>query len=86
MARVFNYERAATILAEAAFSSDETLLKKYKITSSTLGRYRARLSTDPKMREFVAIKKAVLEREWASELVPAIQAAIDFLRRAASSV
>lgn len=85
MARVFNYELAATILAESAFADDQTVLRRYEITHRTLQRYRRRMTYDPKLSQIVVRKKQALEREWASELAPAIREAIRFLRRAASS-
>lgn len=83
MARVFNYERAATVLAETAFTDEATVLQRYRISSMTLSRYRKRMQTDPKLLQFVVTKKAALEREWANELAPAIREAIRFLQRAA---
>lgn len=83
MARIFNYERAATVLAETAFTDEATVLQRYGISSMTLSRYRKRLQTDHKLLEFVSLKKSSLEREWASELAPAIREAIRFLQRAA---
>lgn len=83
MARVFNYERAATVLAETAFMDEATVLQRYGISSMTLSRYRKRMQSDPNLLQFVIAKKAALEREWANELAPAIREAIRFLQRAA---
>lgn len=83
MARAFNYERAATILAEAAFVDEQKILQRYKITQRTLYNYRQRLHHDPKLSEFFVQKKSVLEREWSNELAPAIREAIRFLQQAA---
>jgi len=79
----FNYERAATALAEAAFTDDLTASQRHGVSLRTLERYRSRLRTDEKLAAFVAAKKAALEREWASSLAPAIREAIRFLQRAA---
>lgn len=79
----FDYERAATILAETAFSDDQVVCRKYGITDRTLRRYRERLLTDPRLSAFVREKQAALAERWADELGPAIGAAVRFLRQAA---
>lgn len=81
----FDYELAATVLAEAAFSDDETVLRRHGISPRTLRRYRERLHSDSRLAAFVQEKKSILEREWADEIAPAIRAAVGFLRRAAST-
>lgn len=83
MPKSLNYERAATVLAEAAFTNDPTASQRHGISLRTLERYRSRLRTDEKLAAFVAAKKVALEREWANELAPAIREAIHFLQRAA---
>lgn len=83
MPQVFRYELAAQILAEAAVLGDHDTVRRHGISLRTLQRYRQRLAKDPKLAESVARKKAVLEREWATELAPAIRQTILFLRRAA---
>jgi hypothetical protein len=80
----FNYERAATVLAEATFADDATVLRRHGLTSRTLQRYRKRLQTDSKLSQLVALKKAALVREWAEELAPAVRDTIRFLQRAAT--
>jgi len=81
----FDYERAATILAEAAFSDDQSVCQRHGITDRTLRRYRARLLSDPRLSTFVREKQARLAEQWAHELAPAIGAAVRFLRQAAQS-
>lgn len=81
----FDYELAATVLAESCFSDDKTVLDKYEISPRTLRRWRERLHSDSHLAAFVQGKKAAIETAWASELSPAIRAGVDFLRRAAST-
>ncbi len=83
MPQVFKYERAAQILAEAAVLGDKEAIARHGVALRTLQRYRRRLSEDEKLARLVAEKKAVLEREWASELAPAIREGIRFLQKAA---
>lgn len=79
-----NYERAATILVEAAFSNDKTAAEKYGVTTRTVQRYRDRLETDDELALLVAIKKQRFEDGWADELSGAIRSSIRFLQRAAN--
>ncbi len=79
----FDYQRAAAILAEAAFSDDRSVCQKYGITDRTLRRYRARMMNDPRLSAIVREKQARLTEKWADELGPAIGAAVRFLKRAA---
>lgn len=81
----FDYERAAVILAEAAFSDDRTVCQRHGITDRTLRRYRKRMLSDPRLSTFVREKQARLTEQWTHELAPAIGAAIRFLKQAAQS-
>ena len=78
----FDYDRASRVLAAAAFSDDTTATRDEGITTRTLQRYRKRLAEDPVLSQLVAQKKAVLEREWAHKIAPALRSALDFLARA----
>jgi len=77
-------ERMARVIAESMYHGDRVVAERYGISLRTLQRYRRRYADgDPDLAALVAQKKAALEREWASELAPAIREAIDYLRRAA---
>jgi hypothetical protein len=78
-----NYERAATILVEAAYFGDKQAADRYGVSVRTVERYRARMDEDDELSAFVAIKKQKFEDEWADELPGAIRASIRFLGRAA---
>jgi len=79
----FNYDLAATVLVEAAYSGDNVAAQKYGKSVRTIQRWRRRMAEDRHLSSFVAQKKAQAEREWAKELAPAIRAAIEFVQRAA---
>lgn len=68
MAHNLNYERAATILVDAAYLGDEEAAKKWKITVRTIFNYRERLKTDPKLSELFRSKRALAEGNWVGEL------------------
>ena len=80
----FDYERAARALAIAALHGIKEAANAEGITVRTVRNYRQRLDQDEYLAELFREKKESLEREWASELAPAIRGAIDFLRRASS--
>jgi hypothetical protein len=82
---VFNYERAATVIAEAAFFGDQRAIERHDVSLRSLQRWRDRLDNDAKLAQFVALKKRALEKEWAADLAPSISASIDFIKRAAQA-
>jgi len=80
----FKPERAATILVEAAFTSDEQAAKRWDVSVRSLLNWRNRLDDD---LEFAAIfhhKKDVFEANWSLDLLPAMYSAIDYLKRAST--
>ena len=81
----FDYDRAATILIEAAYYGDQKTAARWDISERTIYRYRERLGRDDKLSDFVKRKKAAFERGWADELPSSIRAGIDYLKRAAQS-
>ena len=81
----FNYERAARALVDASFSGDEGAARKYGVSTVSIWNWRNRLNTDPKLLMLFSSKKEQAEANWSLELIPAILAAIDFLKRAAQS-
>lgn len=81
----FNYDRAAQLLADAALYGDVKALQRSGMTRQTLHRYRQRLADDDVLLQIFTEKKALLEREWANELAPAIRNGIEFLSRAAQT-
>jgi hypothetical protein len=80
----FNRERAATILAEAAFFGDGKAAEKHGVTVQTIRNYRKRLSDggDTELLRLLATKSSALTSLWADGLAPAITGCIDFIRRA----
>jgi hypothetical protein len=83
MARTFPYDRAARALAEAAVFGDATATERHGISLRTLQRWREQLGNDDKLAQCVAEKRRSLDEQWAEDLVPAIRASIDFIKRAA---
>jgi len=83
MARSFPYEQAARALAESAVFGDDVATKRHDVSLRTLQRWRERLGSDAKLAECVAEKRQALNEQWAEDLVPAIRASIDFIKRAA---
>jgi hypothetical protein len=81
----FDYDRAATILTEAAYHGDQDTARRWGISERTIYRYRKRFGRDDKLSELVKQKKQAFERGWADDLPSSIKAGIDFLKRAAQS-
>jgi len=81
----FNYELAALVLVESIFYGDERVAEKYGISTRSIQRYRKRLQTDDKLSELVALKSRQAQRDWINKLPPAIEASIEFLRKAANA-
>jgi hypothetical protein len=84
MPRKFNYERAATILAEAALIGDEKAADNHGTTVRSVQNWRAKLKSDPVLVEFFAAKTQAATTDWADDINDAIKAGVDFLRRAAN--
>ncbi len=68
MAYHLNHERAAAILADAAYLGDEATAKKWNITVRTIFNYRERLASDPKLSELFQRKTRRAEVGWAERL------------------
>ena len=83
MRGVFDYDRAAMVLAEAIYRGDRETALRWGISERTIYRYRERMSRDDKLSDLVKEKRARLDRSWADKLPASIQAAIEFLQEAA---
>ena len=87
MTRRFDYEKAATILAESYFSKlDEPICRRWGIHRKTLWGYRKRLLDDPLLQHKVSVKRRQLQEKWtdrASEYLLGAINAIDELTRIA---
>lgn len=81
----FNYELAATVLVDAAYTTDTKAAEKHDVSERSVRRWRNRLDRDEKLASLVLHKKRLAEQDWATELAPAIRASIDYLRRAAET-
>lgn len=85
MANVFNVERAAMILVDAAYMSDEKAAELHDCSRRSIHNYRERLDTDPAFAQCFADKKALREAAWAESCSPAIDAITQFFLRAAAT-
>src|SRR5512139_4250756 len=79
----FKPELAASVLVEAAYTSDEKAAQKYGVSVQSVYNWRKRLEEDDEFRSIFSIKRERFEAEWATELPNAIRACIDFIKRAA---
>jgi|WetSurMetagenome_2_1015567.scaffolds.fasta_scaffold1303646_1 hypothetical protein len=73
---VFNRERAARVLVDAIAFGDRTACRTWKITARTLGRYRARLSSDPELSALVHSKGEKADRDWAQARLQSLRKAL----------
>ena len=80
MARL-DYDRASTVLVEAAYFGDKQAAERNGISVKTVERYRKRLETDVKLSEFVQLKKAQFEASWAEDVSLALKKGVDFFNR-----
>lgn len=81
MAR-FNADRAATILAEAALTSDAEVSKKWNVNPRSLHNWRERLDQDSLFAELFQRKRENLELNWLSDAPTTLRSAIAFIRKA----
>lgn len=85
MARKLNYDFAATVLVNAMQEGDELTCHKFGVSIKTIERYKKRVQHDPVLAEHVAQKQQLVNRDWTADILPAMRAAIEFIRRAAES-
>lgn len=80
-------ELAATVLIEAAYTTDDKACSKYGISVRSLQRWRRQLADgDPELAGFVATKKAAFDRAWAEELPAALKKGLQCLSECMESV
>jgi hypothetical protein len=84
MSRELDYDRAASILVEAAYYGEKATAAKWGITDRTILNYRNRLEQDSKLSDIFALKKGEFESDWANEIPEAIRSAVRFLKRASN--
>jgi hypothetical protein len=80
--RVFDPEKAARALLDAALMGDGKAAKKHGVDRVTLFRWRERMASDPILQHKVSERKAMIDQKWGEELDGAIANAVDFLNRA----
>ena len=79
----FKPELAATVLIEAAYTTDEKAAEKFGVSIRSLPNWRNKLESDQAFATIFHYKKEQFEAGWAQDLPIAIKAAIEFLKRSA---
>lgn len=82
MSQSFNYERAATVLADAIFMGDKAAAEKWDVSTRSIEAWRSRLSEDRKLAGLFNVKKQAREKTWAAEIPGVISAALSFIKTA----
>lgn len=65
MAKPFNSERAALILAEAALHGDVKAASKWEVSQRTISNYRRRMDTDEELSALFDLRRQQLISNWA---------------------
>jgi DNA replicative helicase MCM subunit Mcm2 (Cdc46/Mcm family) len=60
-------ELAATVILEAAYTTDEKACAKYDVTTKTLSRWRKAMCEDEELRKLIAVKQKYVNERWADE-------------------
>lgn len=68
MSESFNYDRAATVLAEAAFHGDGPTAERHGVSTRSIERWRQRAQTDAGLAGFVALKKRQIADGWVLDV------------------
>lgn len=77
-----DFEKAAKVLVEASYTSDNKAANKYGVTPRTIRNYRTRLDEDENFAEvFLKLKKEA-DRYWLMGVPEAIEKGVKFLDRA----
>lgn len=67
LTKEINKELAATVILEAAYTTDEIAIKKYGVSLRSLQRWRKSLSEDLALADVVRQKQEEFNRRWADE-------------------
>lgn len=81
-----NRELAATVLIEAAYTTDEKACQKYGVSIRSLQRWRKSLASDPVLAGFVATKKEAVDKAWAESLPVAMKEATQTIASIAAAI
>lgn len=82
MGNSLNYERAAMILVDALYTTEQAAAEKWNVSRRTVERYLARMRTDPELSQIVASKKAERDQAWADQIPAALEACLLFIKQA----
>lgn len=82
MPNPINKELAATVLIEAAYTTDEKACEKFGVSIRSLQRWRKALTTDAALAGFVATKKKAFDDAWADQMPKALRKCLEFIERA----
>ena len=80
---LFNPDRAAAVLVDAAFSNDQRAAKKHGVTDRTIRNWRERMEEDAELSDKFRIAYDKATNAWADRLNGAIVSGIEFLHNAA---
>ena len=72
----FKPDRAAAVLADAAYLGDAQAAKRWNVALRTVANYRARLKTDPEFARFFQEVRQSAEGDWTSELSRALKTGV----------
>ncbi len=80
---VFDYDKAASVLVDAAYRGDEEAARLWGVNERTIRRYRARMDEDDALSSLVQRKRALAEQGWIDRFPATLGAGADFIERAA---
>jgi hypothetical protein len=86
MAVVINKELAATVLLEAAYTTDEKACARYDVSVRSLQRWRRSLASDPDLAGLVHTKKEAFDKAWAESLPLAMRSAVETITAIAVNI
>ncbi len=81
--RVFDPDKAARALLDAAVNGDASAAKKHKVSRETLRLWRIKAQKDPVLWHNLENRKAMIDQKWGEDLDEALALNLDFLKRAA---
>lgn len=78
-------ELAATVILEAAYTTDDKAAVRYGVSTRSIRRWRKQFASDEVLAAFVRTKKEAMDAAWAEELPIALRHSLDFIASAAQS-
>lgn len=78
----FNYERAASAIADLQMMQVSEVAEKYDVSRSTVYRWKRREEEDKKLQQLANEKRELVREKWAEKIPSALEKGLEFMEEA----